>query len=198
MEKSVSLTLHRCPEWRWMSSISLNLLLGIRLLKLWVSVQAEMELWKASGPEVRGPFWQASSNTNLILGPHSSLHVKQNLCDRPKPDCCIYFCCISLILIWMQEVRNLNSKSALPQPRSLLSVPENLAESSHHSEKRALVWQIWALFRRDFTRAWSQRRSSWGSASADPRPVSVRTAGSYQSSGQHADVRSRLMWHFHP
>lgn len=128
-----------------MSSISLNLLLGIHLLKLWVSVQAEMELWKASGPEVRGPFWQASSNTNLILGPHSSLHVKQNFSDWPKSDCCIYFCCISLILIRMQEVRNLNSKSALPQPRSLLSVSENLAESSHHSEKRALVWQIWAL-----------------------------------------------------
>lgn len=132
-----------------MSSISLNLLLGIHLLKLWVSVQAEMELWKASGPEVRGPFWQASSNTNLILGPLSSLHVKQNWLiwwsDWPKPDCCIYFCCISLILIRMQEVRNLNSKSALPQPRSLLSVSENLAESSHRSEKRVLVWQICAL-----------------------------------------------------
>lgn len=42
-------------------------------------------------------------------------------------------------------MRNLNSKSALPWPPSLLSVSENLAESSHDSEKRASVWQIRAL-----------------------------------------------------
>lgn len=64
-----SLTLRRCPEERWMSSVSLNPLWGIRLLELCVSVQADMELWKASGPEVRGPFWQANSTAKLILGP---------------------------------------------------------------------------------------------------------------------------------
>lgn len=50
-------------------------------MKLGVWVQAEMELWKASGPEVRGP----NSNTTLILAPLVNSSLNKTALSDPNP-----------------------------------------------------------------------------------------------------------------
>lgn len=83
----------------------------------------------------------------------------------------------------------LNSESAPTRPPSRLSVPINLAESSHDSEKRASVWQIGALtsalMQENRSGEISHEREASGGVSMGARrrglaPSGVRPAGSSQ------------------